>query len=668
MSTISSNGTGGGNASAGASWAGGVAPVDGDKVNILSGDTITLDDTSRQWGDDTTTAINIKSGGILKASRSANSNLRCKGSLINESGGELDFGKDGDPIPSTYTATIQTNYSAAIANDKYTLTCSAGSKFFFQGAAITKNTLLDGAVTAGGTSAVVDDATGWRVGDEIVFSSTQAASVGVRAEKRTLLTVAGTTVTFAALTYDHADNCEVGNLSSNVTVTSHTTGSGKQGYCDFYVPTTAGRASIKYTTFSYLGQNNPACYFRAGSTTVSSLLAFENCSQYSSYATAGGYTFINSAVTETYTNLSFFNPDANNNSGNDVFFYGGSTNATMESPVFYGRVSGGGSHIGSGGSQGGVGITINNAKFLGAGQGVFLGPGFGFIINDSYFYGINGATIGGADTGDFILNRCRLGYGGIGTRSLNYIVYSGFAAISKTIFNDCYISYATSFVQGNQYQSSPSWKAIVSNKNVDPTLQEIYTPGGNFFRDNSTYKDGTSSLRFDRIASSTIPASLSFYIFAPTGKPVVVSGYLRKNTSYGSSTRPYVTLTGLGISTSTYTMTDTNDTWEQFVVYGTQNTGYDGMLILTVYFQSSAASASAWIDGVSAPVAAAVNSGDFGYWAAGQPVDVIASNFVSPADVWNVLTANTTLSGSHGLQANNTAIKADDASILRGIV
>ena len=49
MSAITSNGTGGGNASAGASWSGGVAPVDGDTITVANGDTITQD-VSRTYG------------------------------------------------------------------------------------------------------------------------------------------------------------------------------------------------------------------------------------------------------------------------------------------------------------------------------------------------------------------------------------------------------------------------------------------------------------------------------------------------------------------------------------------------------------------------------------------------------------------------------------------
>ena len=55
-----------------------------------------------------------------------------------------------------------------------------------------------------------------------------------------------------------------------------------------------------------------------------------------------------------------------------------------------------------------------------------------------------------------------------------------------------------------------------------------------------------------------------------------------------------------------------------------------------------------WIDGVVAPPTVAVNSGDFGYWSDGQPVTLIASNFTSALDVWNILTSQLTLTGSIG--------------------
>ena len=49
MATITSNGSGGGNWSAGATWQGGVAPADGDTVVIAAGDTVTFDADLSAW-------------------------------------------------------------------------------------------------------------------------------------------------------------------------------------------------------------------------------------------------------------------------------------------------------------------------------------------------------------------------------------------------------------------------------------------------------------------------------------------------------------------------------------------------------------------------------------------------------------------------------------------
>jgi len=661
MATIASNGTGGGDINVGASWAGGIAPVEGDKINIVSGDTITVNGTFIR-GDDTTTAINVKSGGKLKFSRSASSELTVKGSLIVESGGELDMGKSGgDHIPTGILAKLRLNYSAAIANDKYTLTIASGGKFYAYGDTITRTTLLNGAITAGATTAVLDDVTGWLVGDEIVFSCTDTSANYTRYDKRTILTInTGTkTVTFAATTYAHADNSEVGNFGGNLIIESHTKGASSQGYINWAISNATGNHEVQYTSFGYLGNNNYAINFSGGNSTTNPLLIWKHNAVFEARATAGAIILQAALPLVNFEDTIFYVDDATNNSGADLLLYGGAVKNTFTDCVFYGRNNG--QQVTSAGSQGGVGMIFNNCKFISSANSVILSPGFSYEFNSCDWWCQSTYCVAGAYSDTIRVNNSNFGANGVGTRNVNYVSYMATNTIGQVILTDCEFNVNTAVINGSQATALPNNKVIIANKDVDPSVQEIYTPGGNLVRDNSTFKDGSSSLRFDRIASSTIATSVSFYIFAPDGAPIAVSGFLRKNSSYGSSTRPYVTLTGLGITTSTYTMTDVNDTWEQFIVSGTQNSGTNGMLTLTVYFQSSNASASAWIDGVSAPTPAAVNSGDFGYWAAGQPVDVIAANFTAPVDVWNVLKTDAVLANSMGEQVNK--IKNDTSII-----
>ena len=655
MATINSNGIGGGLSDLGLSWSGGIAPVDGDKVNIVLGDTITMNSTGLQWGDDTTTGINIKSGGILKASRSVSSVLRCNGSLIVEAGGELDTGKTGDVIPTGVSCTINLNYSASILNDKYSLTIINAGKWFSMGETMTRNTLLNGGLSAGATTAVLDDITGWRVGDEIVFSSTTDNRRHV--DKVTILTIpSANTVTFASLTYVHADNCEVGNFSSNVTYRSHTAGASKQGYIIWDIGTVLGNSTIEYTSFSYLGNTNPAISISRGAYALTGQLIFNHNSVSEAQSTSVGIRSTAGSPESTITDLASYHPNATNASGSDIQTYGGCYKLTITNSVFYFRNNG--PHIASGSSQGGAGITFTNCKFLGA-SACMAGGGFTFAFNNCEIYNQNTAfSPGFSDT--FRVNSCNVGANGIGTRTGYVLVSTGFGKSADVIFTDCNIVYSSA-ISGAQYDALNNWKVTIANKNLDPTLQEIYTNSGNFFRDNSTFKTGSASLRYDALVGATKRSAQEFFIFAPTDKPIAVSGFLRKNSSYGSSTRPYAELSGLGITVSTYTMTDVDDTWEQFTVSGVQSTGTDGMLTLKIYFQSEVGGGSAWVDGVSAPTPVSVSSGDFGYWAKGQPSDIITSNFTSPIDFWNTLKSDATLSGSMGEEIKN--IKNDTSLI-----
>jgi len=273
----------------------------------------------------------------------------------------------------------------------------------------------------------------------------------------------------------------------------------------------------------------------------------------------------------------------------------------------------------------------------------------------------------GAVINSALFKDCYIGAGGDtpsgATFAQSWLITSQDSGIGTATFQDCYWAPGKTVIYDNASgfrAGAELLKVVVSNKDVDPAVQEIYTPVGDFFRDNSTFKTGSASLRCEP-KSASIAVSTTWQVFAPTGMPVVVSGYVRKNTSYGSSNRPYITLSGLGIAVSTYTMTDVNDTWEQFLIGGTQTTGTDGILTVTAYFQSGTAGAQAWIDGIVAPPAEAVNSGDFGFWANGQPVQLIAANYVSAMDIWNALTANLTLAGSIGKQL------VDDSAVIANI-
>ena len=151
-------------------WAGGIIPVEGDKVTVVVGDTVTPTGT-HIWGDDTTSAITIS--GTLKASRVANSSLQCKGDLVTSATttATIDYGRrsTSDPIPAGITATLILNYSAALSNFKYGLYIADTSNFYACGQTTNPNTTLTAGIAVAATTCVVADITGWVVGDTFVL-------------------------------------------------------------------------------------------------------------------------------------------------------------------------------------------------------------------------------------------------------------------------------------------------------------------------------------------------------------------------------------------------------------------------------------------------------------------------------------------------------------------
>jgi len=654
MALVLSNATGGGLYSATTSWAGGVVPVLGDSVDVVSGDTIEVDGTYGV-GDDTATAFVIN--GILKASRTASSELSFRGGVTINPAGELDYGKSADPIPVGITAKLRLNDSATLTDGLWGLTCDVTGKYFVYGATKTTNTYLTTQLTATGTTFDVNDVTGWQVGDVLVLATTSAGTTGGETELLTISAISGNTITTTAGAVNaHEVNGRVGNLSKTVKIEAFNTSYASYQNLKSNSTTPADTREIQHVELKAMGDN--AAQDKYGGYRLDGGGASESVAAYTSIGniTANGteqysidiYNFYPSRL--TITDLATYTSSAS-----AIYIRQGSV-VTLENCVVYRSGTG----LTSSWSQGGVNVIVNDCWFVGCSTGFNNSSGQGFTFNNTTFAscntGINFA-FGAAPT----FNNCNIGYSnGLYDGACLY----GWAA--QTNANIIPSFYDCNFNVTNDYLTltiaSGGFKLFVSNKNVDPSQQEIYTPYGIFYRDNTIFRSGVASIRCEPL-NATNTASNEWQIFAPTGEPVVVSGYLRKDALYGATNLPKVTLSGLGITENTYTMADVNDTWVQFHVSATQTTGTDGILTLKVEFQG-ATGGKAWIDGIVAPPTKAVNSGNLGYWADGQPAKLIASNFTSPDDIWNKLTADITLTGSIGKQLkDNVDIKTSESGV-----
>lgn len=648
MATITSLGTG--YYDVGGTWVGGIVPVEGDKVIIASGHVVTIRDT-RIAGDDTTTAFTIT--GTLKADRTANSSLTVKGDIQMSASttATIDYGRFSttDPIPAGITATLILNYSAAMANYKYGIFVGDSANAYFCGATKTRNTVTTTSLAISGTSVDVADITGWSVGDWVVFAQTDGTiSHHERKQIATLTPTTGTagTITFTAVSYAHAIGCSVGNFSSNVIVKSYNTTN--PAYVCFRSTTTTSnnRREVDYTSFEYIGSDITLTSTKVWCTTTQSIvttpfLSFSNCSFYNGNNSAG--LFLNLLNTTTVFSNHAFYVDAG--LSGSLYYTASGTYTQLEDSVFYYSV---GLFVTSAYSQGGQGATYRRCKFWSNGTttgSVSITNGAGLEFVDCEWH-TNQATspFVWLGSGDATFTNCKFGSSDLpGSPTFYYILDAGttYGQVGRFILNDCLFGTPITSFYKNQEKPNLKYVTYIANKNLDPLVQEIYTPNGTIVRDNTSKISGATSLKMSP-TSVTNALTFTLQIPAPTGKKVGVSGYLWRDTANVTT----VTLSGLGITPSTYTASGSLSANEQFFVSGTQTTGTDGILTLTI--STTGSSGNLWVDAVSAPQAAAIDFGEFNYWSGGLPTQLMTATYVSALDVWNTLASNVTVPGSMG--------------------
>lgn len=648
MATITSLGTG--FYDVGGTWVGGIVPIEGDKVIIASGHVVTIRDT-RIAGDDTTTAFTIT--GTLKADRTANSSLTVKGDIQMSAltSATIDYGRlsTADPIPAGINATLILNYSASMANYKYGLFVGDSANAYFCGNTRARNTVTTSSLAASGTSVDVADITGWAVGDWVVFAQTTGTiSHHERRQIATLTPGAGTTgtITFTAATYAHAIGCSVGNLSSNVTVKSYNTTN--PAYICFRSTTTTSnnRREVNHTAFEYIGSDISLTSTKVWCTTTQSIvttpfLSFSDCSFYNGNNSAG--LFINLLNTTTIFRNHAFYVDAGLSGA--LYYTASGTYTQLEDSVFYYSV---GLFVTSAFSQGGQGATYRRCKFWSNGAttgSVSITNGSGLEFVDCEWH-TNQATAPFVwlGSGDATFTTCKFGSSDLpGAPTFYYILDAGttYGQVGTFRFNDCLFGTpATSFYK-NLDKPNLKYVTYIANKNLDPLVQEIYTANGTITRDNTSKISGVNSLKMSP-TSATNALTFTLQIPAPSGNRVGVSGYLWRDTANTTT----VTLSGLGITPSTYTASGALSANEQFFVSGVQTTGTDGILTLTI--STTGTTGNLWVDGVSAPQSDAIDFGQFRYWSGGLPTQLVTATYVSAADVWNTLASNVTVPGSMG--------------------
>ncbi|HET6498839.1 MAG TPA: hypothetical protein VFH17_07300, partial [Coriobacteriia bacterium] len=193
---------------------------------------------------------------------------------------------------------------------------------------------------------------------------------------------------------------------------------------------------------------------------------------------------------------------------------------------------------------------------------------------------------------------------------------------------------------------APATRVIIANYNANPNDQRIYTPDGIYRNDTVTFRSAPYSLRYTAYSTNR-PQEITFQVLAPHNAQVLVAGFLRRDTAYiGGGGTVVVTLSGAGITPVTHTSTGAADAWEPFAFSVVQTTGFAAVLTLSITFRGSAG--NAWVDDIVAPATQAISTGEFSFWADGQPIGAILANFSPAADVWAIALAALNVPGSIG--------------------
>lgn len=644
MTAIASNGTGGGVVSAGASWNGGVAPGEGDTCTIASGDTITIDANWTVGADSAVAAIDVLSGGILNWDNLGNDTVICKGDFYVRNGGTLTLDGTAD---GTKTLTIQLNYSASLASTKYGLRCENGGIMTVTGKSKTRSydTLAVAASIGGSTiSTTNDNSAVWGATDEIVISG-----ASTQQEKKTLTGIVGAQLTISGTwSYAHGTAYYVGNLTRNIRFIAYNT-----SYPAYFYSLSNPAGSTIQNIFSWVEFKD--IIVKSGLTTlVGTYFTKASLTYCSAWLTASGLGGIGIANPTGGYSISNYNVSyCAGNTSSYGYYMAGLTAASSSATINYNLSIG----TGSAGIQiaGCTGISVSGNICHNGGSGLyFVSSPAGLTINGGEMrtqtsLGLRIETLYASTVSNLTIADCATA---IRLTSCAKVTLTGLTTSGTTtdiLFNLGYVEayiYDSTLGGSTKVSGTPIDGTRLRMKNVTnvDTGHRTFADYGQYARQGATVRSGSYAMIISP-TSATNPLTAESTVPGINGVQIVVSAYFQKNAAYGSSNLPFLRLSGIGLVTSTATMTDVNATWELLVVSGTPTE--DGFAKVEFVTQSSGIGAACYVDDVKM-VYTAIDTGAMDYWYQGNVPPVLMSTGLGATDVWQAATSGLTAAGSIG--------------------
>lgn len=564
-------------------------PTAADAVTVQAGDTVTLDTVGLS-------ALTLAVSGTLTASTTATSDITVQQNATFASGSScvLDMS-----AAAAYTCTVKIGGSGA---GGFRWTFQDGmTALTLKGVAKTRVTRVNmaGGTGTGTVQITVDSTAGWANGDRICIATTDSGYTPAKSEVVTISGLSGNTF-LATLAYAHADNAYVGNLSSNLIFTSAVnTSSATRGGVLSQSTTSASAANtrlVQDVEFSELGNNGLVQAFELNITHQ------DNASWYG--AAAG---FKNNAIYNWRANglrLSSRTDGGRHNCDIDTNVFAAVTTTDVGSAIgFYGGFYVKNSikntySLRYGGIQG---LAFGNTTYENL---VVCSAG---TVSNSQSYSVIGGSLFGNSTVFYTQSDTSLDNVLVGTEfgAYNTTFCSQRSSGSLTL-TDCQIQTGGTII--DQWSAPMIDGAFVKfvNKNSDATAQEIYTNQSYttpaIKRDNTTVSSSVSSVLMT--CSSAAAITHKFGILAKASAALKILVYMRKSgtPAYGASTLPSITISGMGITPKTASMSagTAADTWELVSLDLTSGEApaVDGLLTVTLTAQSETAGAKAYFSGL----------------------------------------------------------------------
>lgn len=567
----------------------------------------------------TVQSLTLETGAVFALSRAVSTQLQTNNNWLVSAGAVLDC--DLSAYPSITTRWRLGGNNTSGQNGLY---INPGSNYHkLRGKPRKRRANLTSSLTANTTTSfTVDDATGWEVGDRLVLSPTQPrnAVTTIKTSTVTIASIIAGAGTSATITFTgigtggnttpnlHAAGGHVGNFSSNFTMESvNKAVYGQRAYAELdrgtpsQANSTAYRRGVTHNIrqifvedvlFDSMGSAYNRSALRANYAGDLYDFTVGGINRNAFYDHSGGLWIQGGSTPFTCASADNVFCQFTVNTGN--FFTLGHY-AASDIPIGFGNFW----SLGNNSMTFEAGCVATVDDFVVAGSNWGTSPQSGTVsvtVKNSQFYCVESFVYNGGSA--LAMQDCdftKFQSGVTSTPALHRPSGNGTIRFVRPKLHP-----STRWLEG--VSSAPAFSSTVFESiDGDATAQRIYTNRSSndrpaWERDNSVVKNSLSSLK--GYFAAGVPLEIGQGVLTASGVQATVVGYMRKNAAYGSTDLPYVEMSGLG-TTVRATMSNVDDTWEQFTINFTQTSGGDGMVTLRMVNTSATTTGNCWFSGLT---------------------------------------------------------------------